>query len=84
MLQLMDLARENVALKCELERIRQEAEELQRLVSGADGSAQTTSGASAAPRFRHCSSGNRRRLEPEGAASRGRLIPLRAECRACR
>lgn len=45
MLQLMDLARENAALKCELERIRQEAEELQRLFSGADGSAQTTSGA---------------------------------------
>ena len=35
MLQLMDLARENAALKCELERIRQEAEELQRLFSGA-------------------------------------------------
>lgn len=52
MLQLMDLARENAALKCELERIRQEAEELQRLFSGADGSAQTTSGASAAQRFR--------------------------------
>lgn len=52
MLQLMDLARENAALKCELERIRQEAEELQRLFSGADGSAQITSGASAASRFR--------------------------------
>lgn len=51
MLQVMDLARENAALKCELERIRQEAEELQRLFSGADGSARTTSGASAAPRF---------------------------------
>lgn len=49
MLQLMDLARENAALKYELERIRQEAEELRR--SAVDGSAQTSSGASAAPRF---------------------------------
>ena len=52
MLQLMDLARENAALKRELERIRQEAEELQRLFLCADGSAQTTSGAGATPRFR--------------------------------
>jgi hypothetical protein len=50
MLQLMDLATENAALKCELELIRQEAEELQRLFLGADGSAQTTSGAGATPR----------------------------------
>ena len=52
MLQLMDLAKENAALKCELARIRQEAEELQRLFFGGDGSAQTTSGASATPQFR--------------------------------
>jgi hypothetical protein len=38
MLQLMDLANENAALKRELERIRQEAEELQRRLLGADGS----------------------------------------------
>jgi len=38
MLQLMDLANENAALKRELERIRQEAEELQRRLQGADGS----------------------------------------------
>ena len=37
MLQLMDLANENAALKRELERIRQEAEELQRRLLGADG-----------------------------------------------
>jgi len=47
--QLMDLARENAALRRELERIRQEAEELRR--AGADGSARTTSGARSAPRF---------------------------------
>ena len=51
MLQIMDLAKENAALKCELERIRQEAEALQRLLSAADGSAQTTSDMSAASRF---------------------------------
>jgi hypothetical protein len=51
MLQLMDLAKENAALKCELARIRQEAEEL-RLFFGGDGAAQTTSGASATPQFR--------------------------------
>ena len=32
MLQLLDLARENAALKCELARIRREAEALQRLL----------------------------------------------------
>jgi DNA repair ATPase RecN len=51
MLQLLDLARENAALRCELVRTRQRAEELQRLLSGADDSDQTASGASAAPRF---------------------------------
>ena len=38
MLQLMDLANENAALKRELERIRQEAAELQRRLLGVDGS----------------------------------------------
>jgi hypothetical protein len=52
MLQLMDLAKQNAALKCELERVRQEAEALQRLLSDADDSAQSTSGASLTPRFR--------------------------------
>jgi len=51
MLQIMDLAKENAALKGELERVRQEAEALQRLLSDADGSAQTTSDMSAASRF---------------------------------
>ena len=51
MFQIMDLAKENAALKCELERVRQEAEALQRLLSDADGSAQTTSDMSAASRF---------------------------------
>ena len=51
MLQLLDLAKENAALKAELARIRQEAEALQRLVSGADGDAQR-SGASEAPAHR--------------------------------
>ena len=46
MLQLLDLARENAALKDELTRIRGEAEALQRLLSGADGSAQSAFGAS--------------------------------------
>jgi len=32
MLQLLDLARENAALKCDLARIRDEAEALQRLL----------------------------------------------------
>ncbi len=44
MLQLLDLARENAELKCELTRIRQEAEALQRLL--ADSSVRNTSGAS--------------------------------------
>jgi hypothetical protein len=47
----MDLARENAVLKCELERIRQEAEQLQRLFSGADSFAQSTSDIGAASRF---------------------------------
>ena len=38
MLQLMDLANENAELKRELERIRQEAAELQRRLLGVDGS----------------------------------------------
>jgi hypothetical protein len=38
MLQLMDLANENAALKRELERIRQEAAELQQRLLGVDGS----------------------------------------------
>lgn len=56
MLQLLDLARENAALKRELTRIRQEAEALQRLLSDfgqlsaersyADFSVQSASGAS--------------------------------------
>jgi hypothetical protein len=50
MLQLLELARENAALKCELTRIRQEAEMLQRLLSGGgDSSAPHTSGASETP-----------------------------------
>ena len=44
MLQLLDLARENARLKCELTRIRQEAETLQRLL--ADSAVQSASGAS--------------------------------------
>ena len=51
MLQVLDLARENAALKSELERVHQEVELLQRLVYGADGPAQTTSDMSAALRF---------------------------------
>jgi hypothetical protein len=39
MLQLLDLARENVALKEDLERVRQEAEELRLLLLASDGSA---------------------------------------------
>lgn len=50
MLQLMDLAKENATLKCELERVRQEAEALQRLLSDVDGAARTA-GASPTPRF---------------------------------
>ncbi len=40
MLQLLDLARENAALKCDLARIRGEAEALQRLLrqTSAEGS----------------------------------------------
>jgi len=49
MLQLLDLARENAALKWELARIRREAEALQRLLSGGNSSAQSTSGASETP-----------------------------------
>jgi len=49
MLQLLDLAKENAALKSELRRIREEAEALQHLLSGADISAQST-GASETPR----------------------------------
>jgi hypothetical protein len=51
MLQLMDLAKENATLKCELERVRQEAEALQRLLSDVDGAARTASGASPTLRF---------------------------------
>jgi hypothetical protein len=42
MLQLLELAKENAALKSELLRIRQEAEALQCLLAGGDGSAQRT------------------------------------------
>jgi hypothetical protein len=42
MLQLMDLANENAALKRELERVRHEADALKRLLLGADSSAQGT------------------------------------------
>jgi hypothetical protein len=49
MLQLLDLARENAALKCELTRVRQEAEMLQRLLSDGDSSTQSISGASETP-----------------------------------
>ena len=49
MLQLLDLARENAALKCELARIRQEAEALQHLLSSSGLSAQDT-GATEIPR----------------------------------
>jgi len=52
MLQLLDLAKENAALKRELARIRQEAEALQRLLFDTNGSARSDSGASATPRFR--------------------------------
>jgi hypothetical protein len=51
MLQLLDLARENAALKSELERIRQEAKEL-RLLIGMDGSAQSDFDARVIPHFR--------------------------------
>ena len=43
MLQLLDLARENAALKCELKRVREEAREL-RLLLGEDGSAEKAGG----------------------------------------
>ncbi|MGH7414139.1 MAG: hypothetical protein ACREA0_15560 [bacterium] len=52
MLQILDLAKENAALKSELVRIRQEAEALQCLLAGGDGSAQSISGATEAPRHR--------------------------------
>lgn len=48
MLQLMDLAKENAALRCELDRVRREAEALQRLLLDAE---EPTS-ASTTPRFR--------------------------------
>ncbi len=51
MLQVLELARENAALKSELERVHQEVELLHRLVYGADSAAQTTSDMSAALRF---------------------------------
>lgn len=51
MLQLLDLAKENAALKAELARIRHHAEALQRLVAGRDGVAQRP-GVSAPPRPR--------------------------------
>jgi hypothetical protein len=46
MRQLLDLARENAVLKEELTRIRQEAQTLQRVLSGGVNSAQDTTGAS--------------------------------------
>jgi len=48
MLQLLDLAKENAALKAELRRIRDEAEALQRLLSSAGISENT--GARESPR----------------------------------
>ena len=49
MRQLLDLARENAALKSELTRIREQAEMLQRLLSGGDSPAHRTSGPSETP-----------------------------------
>jgi hypothetical protein len=49
MLQLLDLARENAALKSELSRIREEAEMLQRLLSSGDSPAHRASRASETP-----------------------------------
>jgi hypothetical protein len=49
MLQLLDLARENAALKRELTRIREEAEMLRRLLSSGDSPARRTSSASETP-----------------------------------
>ena len=48
MLQLLDLARENAALKCELTRIRQETEALRRLLSVVGQTWATRSGADSA------------------------------------
>ena len=48
MLQLMDLAKENAALRCELDRLRREAEALQRLLLEAEES----TSARTSPRFR--------------------------------
>jgi hypothetical protein len=49
MLQLIDLAKENAALKRELARVHEEAEALRRLLS--DGSCQSTTGMSGTSRF---------------------------------
>jgi predicted component of type VI protein secretion system len=49
MRQLLDLARENAALKSELARIREEAEMLQRFLSSDDSRAHRTSSASETP-----------------------------------
>ena len=49
MRQILDLARENAALKSELTRIREEAEMLQRLLSSGDSPAHMTSSASETP-----------------------------------
>ncbi len=46
MRQLLDLARENAVLKEELARMRQEAQTLQRVLSGGVNPAQDTTGAS--------------------------------------
>lgn len=70
MLQVMDIARENAVLRGELQRMHQENTglkcelerkevELQRLVLGNEGSAQTTSDISAAVRFWQIISGAR-------------------------
>jgi hypothetical protein len=48
MLQLLDLARENAELKCQIERIRQEAEALRRLLSVVGQTWATCSGADSA------------------------------------
>ncbi len=48
MRQLLDLARENAALKAELARLRQEAQILQRVLSSGVNPAQDTTGASEA------------------------------------
>jgi hypothetical protein len=56
MLQLLDLARENAALKCELKRVREEAREL-RLLLGEDGSAEKAGTSLTACRIRAPSPG---------------------------